>query len=428
MKQNDNISVDKGMRRENLSTYQPINPSTHTWCIIMAGGLGSRFWPVSSVDCPKQFVDTMGVGRSMLQLTFERMEKLCPRDHIIVVTGEQYTDRVREQVPNLLPWQVLGEPLRRNTAPCIAYAAAVIAQMDPEATIVVSPADHAVFGLDRFVRNLSQAIDTVQEHDWIITLGAQPVKPDTSYGYIQFKSPSATKVDKLKVDTLISSNDNEAIRQPILSGSFGATACDQRGANLSTYQPTNLYDVVTFTEKPPVEMARQFIASGEFFWNTGLLVWRLPVLQQAYRQFLPAIADSFFNLTLNTNHSTLEEVYSHCEAISVDHGIMEKAANVHVLAASFGWSDVETWDSLYGVFRHDKAGNAIVNGLAVTYDTHNCVVIVPADKTVVLDGLNDYIVASNDDTLLICRRKNEDKIFKYANDVEMQQLLYSNVK
>ena len=366
-----------------------INLSTHIWCIIMAGGLGSRFWPVSGVDCPKQFVDTMGVGRSMLQLTFERMEKICPRDHIVVVTGEQYTDRVREQVPNLRPWQVLGEPMRRNTAPCIAYGAAVIAQMDPEATIVVSPADHAVFGLDRFVRNLTTAIDCVQEHDWIITLGAQPVKPDTSYGYIQF-SKGVKESEKTNV-------------------------------------PEDLYEVVTFTEKPPVEMARQMIASGEFFWNTGLLVWRLPVLQQAYRQFLPAIADSFFGLTLNTNQATLEQVYSECEAISVDHGIMEKADNVHVLAARFGWSDVETWDSLYGVFRHDKAGNAIVNGLAVTNDTRNCVVVVPADKTVVLDGLDGYIVAANDDTLLICRRKNEDKIFKFASDAEMQQLLYAKV-
>jgi mannose-1-phosphate guanylyltransferase len=356
----------------------------HIWTVIMAGGLGSRFWPVSSVDCPKQFVDTMGVGRSMLQLTFERMEKICPRDHIVVVTGEQYADRVREQVPNLLPWQVLGEPLRRNTAPCIAYAAAVIAQMDPDATIVVSPADHAIFGLDRFVRNLTQAIECVQEHDWIITLGAQPVKPDTSYGYIQF--------------------------------SKAVSDCE------------NLYEVVTFTEKPPVSMARQMIASGEFFWNTGMLVWRLPVLQQAYRQFLPAIADTFFNLTLNTSHATLEQVYSQCEAISVDHGIMEKADNVHVMAASFGWSDVETWESLYDVFRHDRAGNAIVNGLAVTNDTRNCVVVVPADKTVVLDGLDGYIVAADEDTILICRRKNEDKIFKFASDAEMQQLLYSKVK
>ena len=378
----------------------------------MAGGLGSRFWPVSSVDSPKQFVDTMGVGRSMLQLTFERMETLCPRDHIIVVTGEQYADRVREQVPGLRPWQVLGEPLRRNTAPCIAYAAAIIAQMDPEATVVVSPADHAIFGLDRFVRNISQAINAVQEHDWIVTLGAQPVKPDTSYGYIQFREPLA-----------------RSSQWPVASGQ-SADASTAAAPLTTDNRPlaTNLYEVVTFTEKPPVEMARQMIASGEFFWNTGLLVWRLPVLQQAYRQFLPAIADSFFGLTLNTSQAALEQVYSQSESISVDHGIMEKADNVHVLAASFGWSDVETWDSLYGVFHHDKNGNAIVNGLAVTYDTRNCVVVVPAEKSVVLDGLDGYIVAANDDTLLICRRKNEDKIFKYASDVEMEQLLYGKVK
>jgi mannose-1-phosphate guanylyltransferase len=238
------------------------------------------------------------------------------------------------------------------------------------------------------------------------------VKPDTSYGYIQFREPK-TPVDKMDVDKLISSTEEQP-RQPI---------------NLSTYQPiNNLYEVVTFTEKPPVEMARQMIASGEFFWNTGLLVWRLPVLRKAYEQFLPAMADSFFNLTLNTNHTTLEQVYSQCEAISVDHGIMEKADNVHVLAASFGWSDVETWDSLYSVFNHDKDGNALGHGMVVTNDTRNCMVAVPSDITVVLDGLDGYIIAAGNDTLMICRRQNEDKIFKFANDVEMQQLLYSKVK
>lgn len=360
----------------------------------MAGGLGSRFWPVSSVNCPKQFVDAMGTGRSLLQMTFDRFEKLCQRDHIIVVTGEQYADRVREQVPKLMPWQVLGEPLRRNTAPCIAYAAAIIAQMDPDATVIVSPADHAVFGLDRFVNNLTQALDAVQQHDWIITFGAQPVRPDTSYGYIQFREPSA----------------------PL--GVKGSDKGVKRSERTNELDDKNLYEVVTFTEKPPLEMARQMIASGEFFWNTGLLVWRLSVLQQAYQDFLPAIADSFLNLTLNTSHSTLEEIYSQCEAISVDHGIMEKAANVHVMAANFGWSDVETWDSLYGVFSHDKFGNAIVNGEVLAYDTRNCVVAVPGNKTIVLDGLDGYIIAASDDTIMVCRRKNEDKIFKFANDAD----------
>lgn len=349
----------------------------------MAGGLGSRFWPVSGVDCPKQFIDVIGVGHSMLQLTVERFECFCPREHIIIVTGEQYADRVHEQVPDLQPYQVLAEPLRRNTAPCIAYAASVIAHLDPEATIIVSPSDHAVFRRDNFVNDIQQAVDTVQEHEWIITLGAQPVKPDTSYGYIQFRE------------------------RPSLPNAH------------------NLHEVVTFTEKPPVEMARQFIASGEFFWNTGLLVWRLPVLHKAYEAYLPAIATNFFGLTAETPHEELERVYSLCESISVDHGIMEKADNVHVLAASFSWSDVETWDSLYGVFRHDANGNTILGGNVFTYNTNNSLVVMPndPDKTVVLEGLDGYIVAASKDTLMICRRKNEDMVFRFSSDVELKKLI-----
>ena len=228
----------------------------HTWCIIMAGGLGSRFWPISSTDNPKQFIDVVGAGRSMLQMTFARYEKLCPRQNIVIVTGEAYADRVREQLPGLLPYQVLAEPLRRNTAPCIAYAAAVISQVDPDATLIVSPSDHAIFREEKFVSDLRQAVQTVAVHDWIITLGAQPVRPDTSYGFIQFnEKPSLPRAQ-------------------------------------------NLHKVVTFTEKPPNEMARQFIASGEFFWNAGIFVWTLPVLREAYRQYLPQIADSFFNLAV----------------------------------------------------------------------------------------------------------------------------------
>ena len=352
-----------------------------TWCIIMAGGLGSRFWPISTTDSPKQFIDAMGTGESLLQFTFNRFAQICPRENIIIVTGEHYAERVHEQIPNLESWQVLSEPLRRNTAPCIAYAASVIAQLDPQATIIVSPSDHAVFRLERFCTDMRQAVETVQTHDWIITLGAQPVKPDTSYGYIQFHE------------------------EPSLPNAH------------------NLHKVVTFTEKPPVEMARQFIASGEFFWNAGILVWTLPVLREAYEKYLPAIAESFFDLGIDTPQEELERVYSQCESISVDHGIMEKAENVHVMAASFGWSDVETWDSLHGVFRHDRYNNAVVNGEVFAYDTRNCVVVVPGGKTVVLDGLDGYIVAASDDTLMICRRKNEDKVFKFASDVELKKLI-----
>ena len=355
----------------------------HLWCIIMAGGIGSRFWPISNVDNPKQFIDVTAVGKTMLQLTFRRFEQLCTREHIVIVTGEQYVERVREQLPDLLPYQVLGEPLRRNTAPCVAYAAAVIATMDPEATIIVSPSDHAIFKEKSFLRDMLQAVRTVQQHDWIITLGAQPVRPDTSYGYIQFHERSSVE-----------------------------------GAD-------NLHPVVTFTEKPPVEMARQMIASGEFFWNAGIFVWRLTTLQEAYRRHLPAIAESFFSLSADTEAARLERVYSTCEAVSVDHGIMEKADNVYVLSASFGWSDVETWDSLYDVSPRDSKGNAVLSGKVFTYDTHNCIVIMPDDqgKTVVLEGLDGYIVVASKETLMVCRRSSEEQIFKFSSDVELNKLI-----
>lgn len=356
----------------------------HIWTIIMAGGLGSRFWPLAGVDSPKQFIDVMGTGRSMLQTTFRRFAQVCQRDHIIIVTGEQYMARVRKQVPELEPWQVLGEPLRRNTAPCIAYAASVIRQMDVDATVIVTPSDHAIFHDDRFLSDLQQAVKTVASNDWIITLGAQPLRPDTSYGYIQFREA------------------------PSLPNAM------------------NLHKVVTFTEKPPVEMARQMIASGEFFWNTGLLVWRLPVLMDAFQQYLPSIASTFFSLGVQTPASELESIYSTCEPVSIDHGIMERADNVHVLEASFGWSDVETWSTLYDVSPHTPDGNAVLgNDNVFSYDTRNCIVAMPNDrsKTIILEGLDGYIVAADETTLMVCRRNHEEMVFKFASDVELKKLI-----
>ena len=257
----------------------------------------------------------------------------------------------------------------------------MIGQIDPEATLIVSPSDHAIFHKEKFRTDIEQAVETVAQHDWIITLGAQPVRPDTSYGYIQF--------------------DDE----PSLPGA------------------DNLHKVITFTEKPPVEMARQFIASGEFFWNAGIFVWKLSVLREAYKKHLPLMADAFFNIGLTTPWEELEAVYSQCEAVSVDNGIMEKADNVHVLAASFGWSDVETWDSLYDVYRHDKDGNAVVSGNAFLYNSRNNLVLVQDGKNIILEGLDGYIVAAGADTLMICRRKSEDMAFKFASDVELRKLI-----
>ena len=349
--------------------------NNNTFCIIMAGGYGSRFWPICKDDSPKQFIDILGTGQSLLQSTFKRFECICPRENIILVTNRVYVDRVREQIGGLLPYQVLGEPTRRNTAPCVAYAASVIYDINPEANVIVTPSDHAIFGMEHFIHDLELALQVTERHDCILTVGVRPTNPNVKYGYIQF---------------------SEDIVDP---------------------RATNLHKVVTFTEKPPVEMARQFIATGEFFWNAGIFVWRMPTLRKAYDAYLPNIAKSYFALKVTTPQTELDNVYALSESISVDFGIMEHADNVYVMEASFGWSDVESWNSLYGVVQHDASDNAVVTGRALLYDVKNTVVHAPSNRTVVLQGLDGYIVAANEDTILVCRRDNEDCIVKYASDV-----------
>lgn len=347
----------------------------------MAGGFGSRFWPLCSPSMPKQFIDLMGVGESMIQQTFHRFETICPRENIIIVTTQAHEEQVRQQIPNLLDYQLLCEPFRRNTAPCIAYAASVIGEMNPNANIVVTPSDHAIFGDENFCRNINDAITMVDSHDWIVTLGARPVNPNVKYGYIQFR---------------------EAITQQTSS---------------------RIHKVITFMEKPPYEMACQFIASGEFLWNAGIFVWRLPVLKEAFERHLPLIANKFFNLGANVSPQKLSEVYTSAQTISVDYGIMENADNVYVLEADFGWSDVETWDSLYMATPKDNSGNAVTSGNVLTYDTSNCVINLDSKKYAVVQGLKDYIIAGGPDTLLICRRDQEEQLMKYNSDIELMKKL-----
>lgn len=347
----------------------------------MAGGFGSRFWPICQTNNPKQFIDILGTGESMLQATFRRFEKICPRENIIIVTNSLHASRVHEQIPGLQPYQVLSEPYRRNTAPCIAYAAAVISRRDPDANIIVTPSDHAVFDEVRFSQNIQQALSITAEHDYIITIGIRPTDPKTKYGYIQFcESPVRPDVP-------------------------------------------NLHKVVTFTEKPPIEMARQFISTGEFFWNAGIFVWNMQTLQKAYRTHLPDISRRIFSLKADSSPDVVERVYSLCDTISVDFGIMEHSENVYVLEASFPWSDVETWDLLFNTYPHDDNGNSIISGTVFSYDMKNSVVLAPSGKTFVLQGLDGYIVAANDNTTLVCRRDQEDRIVKFASDVELNQML-----
>ena len=361
----------------------------NTYCIIMAGGTGSRFWPMASTEHPKQFLDIMGTGESMLQTTFHRMERICPRENIIIVTSRNDVPAVHAQIPGLSAHQVLGEPIRRGTAPCVAYAASIIGELCDDATIVVTPSDHAIFGIERYAENIDQAVETAISHDWIITVGVAPTNPNTKYGYIQYAEERS------------------------LPG------------------VANLHKVVTFTEKPPADMARQFIQTGEFMWNAGILVWRHKIVKAAFETFLPGVANIFFGnhetgqhgIGTGSSPDVVERAYSVCESISIDFGILEKAENVHVMEASFGWSDVETWDSLYDTCNKDTNGNVILGGNVFTYDVHNTVVHMPdTDHTVVLDGLDGYIVAADQTTLMVCRRDQEERIVKFRSDVEFRKL------
>lgn len=353
----------------------------NTYLVVMAGGIGSRFWPFSRTNNPKQFHDVLGVGKSMLRLTVDRFAGICPPENVFVVTNRDYTELVQQHLPELQPDQILGEPIGRNTAPCIAYASYRIAQRDPKATIIVTPADHAVLKEDVFQDVIRQAVGAAQQHDVLITLGIQPSRPDTGYGYIQF------------ID-------------------------DQRLAD------TNLRKVKTFTEKPNLELAQMFVESGDFLWNSGLFVWRADVITHAFHHYLSDIAEVFdegsSRLGTADEAAFIDEAYSRSRNISIDYGIMEKADNVFVLPADFGWSDLGTWDSLHRMGRRDEHNN-VIDGDAMLYDTKECVIKTPSERLVVVQGLDGYIVAEYDNVLLICKRTEEQRVKEFVADVKSKK-------
>ncbi len=352
--------------------------NSNNYCIIMAGGVGGRFWPMSTPSCPKQFLDILGTGNTMLQTTVKRFEHICPRENIFVVTGIVYRDLVKEQIPYLKDHQIICEPARRNTAPCIAYAGVTIKGINPNANIIVSPSDHAIFDTERFQQFIEEGLSVSTQHDWIITLGIEPTAPNTKYGYIQFdEEQSLPTINKL-------------------------------------------HQVVTFTEKPPYDMAQKFIQSGDFLWNSGIFIWNIRTMENAFNTYLPELYEAFKDVNMHTPYSTIENIYSLCQSISIDYGVIEKASNVHVMISDFGWSDVETWASLYDTHQKDNNGNAISGDNVLTYDVKNSVVHVPKKKKVILQGLENYIVAENDDILMICTRNSEHRIFKFASDIEMK--------
>jgi mannose-1-phosphate guanylyltransferase len=350
----------------------------------MAGGVGSRFWPLSRLSHPKQFLDIMGVGKTLIQQTFDRFSKIVPRENIIVVTNDMYKDLTIAQLDNTES-QVLLEPTRKNTAPCIAYANFRILKENPHANIVVAPSDHLVNNEAEFLRVAQQALDFTATNQVLLTIGIKPSRPDTGYGYIQM------------------STDPTELKLP----------CPE------------MKKVKTFTEKPELEMAKIFYESGEFFWNSGMFFWSLPSIMQAFETYLPELNLQFqrqiAHLGTNRESEAVANIYAQCRNISIDYAVMEKADNVYVLCADFGWSDIGTWGSLYANQRKDGARNAVVGNNVFLYDTKDCEINIHPHKLAVIQGLEDVIVVQTDDVLLICKKDEEQRIKDFVNNVKLEK-------
>lgn len=347
----------------------------------MAGGVGSRLWPLSRKDKPKQFHDLLGCGRTLLQQTFDRYSRVVPRENIIVSTHVDYTDLVREQLPELPQDQVLHEPAFRGTAPSIAYVACHIRQLNPDANIVVAQADQLVLNEELFVETVIRGLDYVDKHNKLVVVGIKPTCPETRYGYIQADTP--------------------------VEGSEG------------------LYKVRTFTEKPALEFAQVFMESGEFYWNSGIYIWNVNTIIETMSTFLPDMMGELERVfreipERNERRKRGYEIYTSFPNASMDMSVMERADNVCLLVGEFGWADIGTWDTLYGALPKDVDGNVIMKSSCLRYDSHNNVVSASSDKLVVLQGVEDLLVVDNGNVLVVCRKGNERDIRKFLNDARMK--------
>jgi mannose-1-phosphate guanylyltransferase len=355
----------------------------NNYCVIMAGGIGSRFWPLSTIEKPKQFLDILGIGRTLLQLTYDRFIKIVPNENFLVVTSESHRDIVLNQLPSLQESQVLSEPLRRNTAPCIAYATFKILNRNVDANIIVAPSDHLIVKEDHFLNEIDKGLKFVTGKDSLLTLGIHPHTPETGYGYIQ-------------------------VAEKIVYEEFN-----------------NLFRVKTFTEKPDRKMAEVFIETGEFYWNSGIFIWSASAIQKAFAKHLPEVYVLFKKgikyLDSPDERHFLNKAYAECPNISIDYGVMEKADNVYVLCSDFGWSDLGTWGSLYENHNLDSLANAVSGEKIFLYDTRNCIINMPDDKIAVIQGLTNYIVVESDNTLLICKKEDEQQIRQFVADVMLSE-------
>lgn len=350
----------------------------NNYAIIMAGGIGSRFWPFSTHEKPKQFLDILGTGRSLIQLTFDRLSKVCPSNQIYIVTNNEYEKLIAEQLPEIPKDNVLFEPVRRNTAPCVAYGCYKIHDKNPNATILVAPSDHLITKEEDYLNTIRNAYKAAAENDVLITLGITPTRPDTGYGYIQ--------------------------------------ATDQKlGDN------ADIVKVKTFTEKPNQEIAQVFYESGDFSWNSGMFIWSSKSIVKAFEQNMMKIhklfIDGFGIYSSEQEKEFINEIYAQCVNISVDYAILEKADNVYVLACDIGWTDLGTWGSLYTQVNQDEKENAIVGDSVKIYNSSKNIISNPTDKLMVIDGLDNYIVVNTEDALLICKKEDEQKIKQFVTDL-----------
>tara|TARA_B100000902_G_C27307143_1_gene916172 strand:- start:872 stop:1960 length:1089 start_codon:yes stop_codon:yes gene_type:complete len=353
----------------------------NNYAIIMAGGIGSRFWPMSRSTYPKQFLDILGTGETLIQQTFNRIQKICPVENIFIVTNQNYKSLCLEQLQGIPNNNILCEPAMRNTAPCVAYAAFKIQHLNPEANMIVAASDHIITKEDEFVRVVNNGLEYTAKNNILLTLGIKPSRPDTGYGYIQFTSEGIdgnTKIKKVK----------------------------------------------TFTEKPDQELALSFLSSGDFLWNSGMFIWSAKSINLAYRKHLRDMYDIFEEAKdfYNTpdEQEYINRVYAGCKNISIDYGIMEKSDNVYVYPSEFGWSDLGTWGSLYTHLSLDADKNAVQGDTVMMYDSSNNIIKVPNDKLVVLQGLEGYIVVEDNGVLLVCKKEQEQKIKQFVADVKQK--------
>ena len=349
----------------------------NNYCVIMAGGIGSRFWPFSREEKPKQFLDFFGTGRSLLQMTVDRFRPIVPIENMVIVTNVAYKEMILEQIPDMHESQILCEPARRNTAPCIAYAVAWIKARTSQANIVVAASDHLILEEEKFRQTILKAFDFTAQHEAICTLGMTPTRPETGYGYIQYKG------DRLEV---------------IGDG---------------------VYPVKEFKEKPDLETAKRYVASGDYLWNSGIFVWSLETIDKAIRAYLPEVAEIFDKgegvIGTNGERAFIEEWFPKCPNISVDYGIMEKSDNVYVLPSSFGWSDLGTWGSLYELSEKDGHGNVSLHSETHYYEAEGNIVVLEPGKVAIVQGVNDMIIVEEKGALLVCKKAEEQRIKEFTN-------------